>query len=254
MNGFSVNRGGFFRFIGEQLLGRTRPGEGELRGLITGMLHDSAAELRGGAVPCQRCSLLLPVKANPDVPCVDCQGKQLIPEQTIALGDYAVGLGALVAAAKYGRWALPLDILGEHLGVELMLELNRSAQPILVPMPSPFLRRLHRGLFHAGVIATAVHRVTGWPLASGLWRRWVATQVGATTSSREKGGGGLKARKGFLQAIAGREVVLIDDVRTSGKSLERASRFCRRLGAARVSAGIVATKRPSERTRAFNPA
>jgi len=166
----------------------------------------------------------------------------MAPARTIALGNYDHGLGTLITAAKYGRWPLPLEVLGEHLGVELDLSLPRRRTPLVVPIPSPALRRLHRGLFHAGVIALAVARVTGWPYVGGLRRGWMPTQVGATPARRQRGGGGLRAGRRFSRALRGQEVVLVDDVRTSGRSLDMASRFCRRLGAKRVSAGILATK------------
>lgn len=242
MDGFSVNAGSFPAYFGDLVLGSARPGAAVLDRLVVRLLEEEAHE-QEGHWPCRGCGVLLSSNDDSSKPCEACQRKRDVPVQTVALGGYAGGLGALIAAAKYGRWALPLEILGARLGVELLMQLTRSGKPLVVAMPSPQLRRLHRGLDHTAVLAAGVNRITGWPVQRGLWRSWVSTQVGSSRSRREKGGRGFHARSRFKKALLGREVVLIDDVRTSGVSLEKASRLCHRLGAVQVSAGIVAAKR-----------
>ena len=242
MDGFSVNAGSFPAYFGDLLLGSARPGAVVLDRLVVRLLEEEA-HAQEGHWPCRGCGVLLSSNDDTFEPCGVCRRKRGAPAQSVALGGYDGGLGVLIAAAKYGRWALPLEILGVRLGVELLMQLTRSGKPLVVAMPSPRLRRLHRGLDHTAVLAAGVNRITGWPLQRGLWRSWVSTQVGSSRARREKGGRGFHARSRFKKALLGREVVLIDDVRTSGVSLERASRLCHRLGAVRVSAGIVAARR-----------
>ena len=65
-----------------------------------------------------------------------------------------------------------------------------------------------------------------------------------TCTERMRGGKGLEAIpiSTVSLSIPGTEVVLIDDVRTTGATLDKASRMCMALGARRVIAGVVAMR------------
>ena len=230
--------------LAQRVIGITRPGPQEVDRLLLRVLEEDAAGEPLGASPCLCCGVFLPLGVPTEEPCAHCSGLRGGGTRTVALGGYAGGLGALVAAAKYGRWHVPLEVLGTRLGVQLLMNIPlRGRVPLLVPLPSPRLRRMHRGLDHARILAKAAAQATGWQVAAGLRRRWVPTQVGSTSSARQRGGGGLRARSGFRSVLEGRVVVLIDDVRTSGRSLHRASRLCHGLGAGSVCAGVVAVRR-----------
>lgn len=244
MRGFKVREGRLLGVLAHYVLGTTRPGSEEIDRLVLRLLQDGAEEEPPGCSPCRACGVFLPYGVRADEPCEHCCRMRGTPAQTVALGDYGGGLGALIAAAKYGSWPLPFEVMGTRLGVELLLEISFGGlKPLLVPMPSPWLRRLHRGLDHARIVTKAVAKSTGWKVETGLRRNWAPTQVAATKSMRERGGGGLRTRGRFQKAIQGRGVVLIDDVRTTGTSLQRASRLCHRLGAGCVYAGILAITR-----------
>ena len=228
----------------DAFLGASRPCDTELKILFARVLKKSFSptEQEGH---CQTCGLDLPWQENGKIHCKTCVSKRGTPHKTIALSTYEGGLGVLIAAAKYTGWAEPLRIAGELLGTELKIRGGSSLQKkVIVPMPSPWIRTLHRGIDHSMVIAREVSRVTDWPIHRVLKRKWVAPQVGLSRSERMRGGKGLEAIpiSTVSLSIPGTEVVLIDDVRTTGATLDKASRMCMALGARRVIAGVVAMR------------
>ena len=103
----------------------------------------------------------------------------------------------------------------------------------IVAVPPHPLRRRSRGFDPADLIARALARRTGLPLTPALRRRSAPSrQLGASRETRL-----MRDRLGF-QACAGapRHVVLVDDVHTTGATLDACARALRDAGAERVVA------------------
>ncbi|MCH2162260.1 MAG: hypothetical protein MK085_10350 [Phycisphaerales bacterium] len=226
-----------------ELLGAARPPRGDLEKLVLDLLRLEWATEKRGPPACLACGIRNLGAHDGSTLCMTCRGRRGIPSRLISLGDYGVGLGRLLAVSKYAGWGMPLDVMGWHLGREIMATVELEKPPVLIPMPSPWLRRWHRGLDHTLALSRGVSRATGWPIGRWLRRAWVAPQVGATRAARVRGGGGLRVRRGpgGPGGMTG-SVVLVDDVRTTGASLGRASRLCRTLGAQDVLAAVVAVR------------
>ena len=228
----------------DAVLGSAHPDKRELGFLVRKILAESNSPT-GQEGCCESCGEKLPWQKTLEKACKTCISKQGTPRMTIALGGYENGLGVLMAAAKYGGWIEPLQITGELLGTEIRIRIGDSLKKkVIVPMPSPWIRKIHRGIDHSMVLAHAVSVVTQWPVHRVLKRTWVAPQVGSTRAARKRGGKGLRPRTCFTNTscVQGKEVILIDDVRTTGTSLDRASRMCHSLGALGVIAGVVAMR------------
>ncbi len=123
----------------------------------------------------------------------------------------------------------------------LMLPLlaRLSSDVMITHVPTATGRARARGYDHARLIARSLARQAHLPYTRLLGRLGQARQVGA----------GRVARRQQLQhafrplnpaAIRGRHIVLVDDVMTTGASLEAAARALRSAGAARVSAVVFA--------------
>ena len=137
----------------------------------------------------------------------------------------AVDLGALLAEA---------------------LEEQRAAwQPeALVPIPIHPQRRRERGYNQSELLATAVSARTGLPVRDALERvRDTAPQVGLTTAARRKNVSGAFAPR--ASAAPGRRAVLIDDVQTTGATLEVAASALLAAGAHAVYALTLCWERPT---------
>ena len=236
--------GAWFSESMDATLGVARPNQKELQRLVLDLLQiEWGPETNGSHACCIACGSRTSKAEERGSCCEGCRRMRGIPRRFLALGHYETGWGRLLAQAKYSGWRRPFFVLGWHLGEELMANVETARLPVLIPMPSPWLRRWHRGLDHTLAIAEGISRATGWPVGRWLRRSWRPPQVGATRTARSQGGGGLRVPRGAGKRLKrSGTVVLVDDVRTTGASLARASRLCRRQGVVDVLAAVVAIR------------
>ncbi|HSX15603.1 MAG TPA: phosphoribosyltransferase family protein [Candidatus Saccharimonadales bacterium] len=110
---------------------------------------------------------------------------------------------------------------------------------VLVHIPTATSRVRARGYDHARVLARSLARKSGLRHETFLSRAGQARQVGSNRSERLRQLDGA-FRPVRTRLVRGQHIVLVDDVLTTGASLETAARVLRRAGAARVSAIVFA--------------
>jgi ComF family protein len=116
---------------------------------------------------------------------------------------------------------------------------------LLVPVPVHAARRRQRGFDQAELLAMGIARSLGLPVALALER------ASRTTAQHELGrqaraanvGGAFVAANGAAQTIAGRWVVLVDDLTTTGATLAGCAGALYNSGAVAVSALALARER-----------
>jgi predicted amidophosphoribosyltransferase len=140
---------------------------------------------------------------------------------------------AVVHALKF-HGALPLaDLMAAQIVATAPPGLLDRAGAVLVPVPTPGSRRRRRGFDHAGRIADAIGRRTGLPVARCLRRTGPASrQAGARRRQRLDHARLRVAVTGPVPAAA----VLVDDVHTTGATLEACARELRKGGCTTVFA------------------
>jgi predicted amidophosphoribosyltransferase len=167
--------------------------------------------------------------------------------EIIRLKPYCPAVAGLVCDLKYRRWwelAQPLGFrLGNLLRAELGGALARNAVMTAIPMPP--LRRWQRGLDHADLLGRAAAAAAGNRLVPVLKRWWGATQASRARSDRLAASAkGWSAYRGAETRVAGTHVIIVDDVFTTGRTLELATRFLLDLGARRVTVAVIAVADP----------
>jgi ComF family protein len=105
---------------------------------------------------------------------------------------------------------------------------------LIVPVPMNWARVAWRGFNQAELLATGPH---GFEVATNALRRIRNTrpQVGLSLTERQKN---LQGAFRANESVAGRSVILVDDVVTSGQTARECAKALREAGA--ISVGIVA--------------
>jgi ComF family protein len=112
-----------------------------------------------------------------------------------------------------------------------------EADALIVPVPLHRWRIWRRGYNQAALIASSLSRRTGLPAGLDLLRRTRATPPLRGLGRRERElavRGAFKVPPEARLSLAGRRIILVDDVYTSGATASACARTLRRAGAASV--------------------
>lgn len=188
---------------------------------------------------CWRCALPVGPHATVQKGCSDCRKRSLGFQAAVALGPYKGPLRALCLELKNEHRSWLATWLAELLVEARAEDLRAHEVDCVVPVPLHWRRRLVRGYNQAEALAVG--------LASRLairhvqpMRRVVATPPLAWMSRTERARvmhGAFRARP--HRAIAGRNVLLVDDILTTGATCGAAARALRRAGARRVIVAVI---------------
>jgi ComF family protein len=156
---------------------------------------------------------------------------------------------ALVHALKYGDRLDLAPLMGRWIGLagrELLADADA-----LVPVPLHWRRLWARRFNQSAQLAAAIAAETGVPVAQGALKRVKATaqQVGLSRAARATNvQGAFRVPDAGKARVTGRRLVLVDDVLTSGATLEACARALLRAGAANVDVLVFARVADPART------
>ena len=184
------------------------------------------------AASCPVCALPTPLGET----CGACLGKPPAFDRTIAPFDYAAPLDTLVLRLKYGA-RLPLV---RTVAEPMIKRLKGEESPdLIVPMPLSKKRLAERGFNQAAEIAKPIAAWFQLPLDLDACARVRETRAQAELPWKER-------RKNVRRAFAcqrdfsGKTVALVDDVMTTGATMNELAREVKKAGAARVLVWVVA--------------
>ena len=173
-------------------------------------------------------------------------------ERAVAYGSYEDGLRELIHLLKYNGVRPAADVLGRMLS-EAITALDSSIDergmfdlPVaVIPVPLYKGKFRQRGFNQSELIAKAAVKLLGknsrYELVPAVLLRVREThsQIGLTSHQRRENLRGAFAVANAAQ-ITGREVLLVDDVYTTGTTATECARVLRRAGASRVWIATVA--------------
>jgi ComF family protein len=116
----------------------------------------------------------------------------------------------------------------------------------VIPVPLHPWRRVTRGFNQAADLARMLDR----PVVHALWRaRWTPPQIALPARSRRTNVRDAFMLSAWAPSLDDRIVVLVDDVRTTGATLNACAKVLRNAGAREVRALTVAIADPPSATR-----
>ncbi|MFA7240568.1 MAG: ComF family protein [Sulfuricellaceae bacterium] len=200
---------------------------------------------------CPPCRATLPYRPQPACPicalptaggeiCGNCLKKPPAFDLTLAAFSYTFPVDALVHSYKYAGNLILLDLLTEPL---IHLAAAQTRPDLLIPMPLHPARLRERGFNQAHEIAKPLSGKLAIPLDGRGCKRVIDTkpQAGLKFKHRARN---LRGAFSCERDLSGMNIALIDDVMTTGASLNELAKAVRVRGAAQVSAWVVARTLP----------
>lgn len=184
---------------------------------------------------CAQCGIPFPYDLGPEAKCAGCIASPPAFDAARAVLRYDQHSGALVSRFKYG------DAI--HTAAEFARWMARAGAPLLeegeliVPAPLHWRRLFSRRYNQAALLARALSKIAMQPVALDLLRRvrHTAPQAELPRARRlDNVRNAFAVPQGKENRIAGRAVLLVDDVMTTGATMHACARALKKAGAARV--------------------
>jgi len=192
-----------------------------------------------GADYCPRCGRDASRYAILEGTCPDCQGREIHFDQIARSGVYAEALREMILAFKKGRTELD-RVLGFLGNSALQGSSFVNTIEFFVPVPLHFSRRLVRGYNQSQVLAKKLkHLSTEINTDLVRIRRTKSQPTMASPAARARNVAGAFAVR-YGHKFTGRVVCLVDDVKTTGATLNECSRVLKEAGVSKVFALVLA--------------
>jgi competence protein ComFC len=171
--------------------------------------------------------------------CPDCQGKEFYFDGIARGGVYAQSLEKMVLAFKKSRTELDL-VLGFLANSALQGSSFYKEIELFVPVPLHWTRRLFRGYNQSLIIAKRLKHPTA-KISTDLVRiRRTKSQPAMTSpAARAKNVAGAFAVR-WRHNFTGKRICLVDDIKTTGATLNECAKTLKEAGASKVFAMVLA--------------
>jgi ComF family protein len=184
------------------------------------------------SVRCPRCAITLTTQRNA---CHSCTVRPPSYDASFCATDYAAPIDNLVRALKFNA-QLPLAAIFAERIMGAVPNAAVSNAGLMVAVPLSSQRIAQRGFNQAHEIARHIARAWQLPLSTAICHRVRDTQPQSSLPVAERRG---NMRGAFTlmrsHVVRGQHVLVVDDVMTTGETLESFAAMLKRYGAARVT-------------------
>jgi ComF family protein len=204
------------------------------------LCRECEADMPRNAPACAACAMPLAGAASG---CAACRSRRASFDAAFVPYRYEFPLVELIHRLKYGNQIAIARILGTVLAHRL-LERGRPAVDAIVPVPLHHAREAKRGYNQAGEIARFAAELIGLPVLDRAALRVRATEEQAALPAvvrRVNVSGAFEAIPGSLPAA----VAIVDDVMTTGSTVDALAQALKRAGCRRVEAWAIARAGPA---------
>jgi len=183
---------------------------------------------------CSACKQIISIEAGS--PCPFCLKPTSMP--VFALGIFDLHNRELIHRLKYYGDEAAGRFLGSELGKLVGGFDSTPVWNVIVPVPLHWTRKWSRGFNQSSILAGALSKTTGLPILPALRR--VKRTKDQTRLSREERLANMRGAFRVVRDVKEKKLLLLDDVTTTGATLEECRRVLAEAGAVQISAAVVA--------------
>ena len=179
------------------------------------------------------------VRALPlGLPCAGCQKRPRAFDAAFAAFRYGTPSAQAVLGLKYAARFREARWLAQAMA-EALRQRGGPLPTLLIPVPLHRGRLFRRGYNQSLELARHLSRELKMAVDAGAARRLRATpdQIGLSAAQRRRN---LRGAFAVEERVTGQSIALLDDVMTTGATLDELARTCKAAGAMRVEAWAVA--------------
>lgn len=190
---------------------------------------------------CPRCAATVGPFADVAAGCTHCRDEAFAFERVLRLGPYEGPRREVVLSMKRRDGEVLAELVGELWADHAATRLEALAADLVLPVPLHPWRRLARGYNQSAALARGLAARLRLPSRPHWLRRVRNTPMQTSRSAGERRTNVLGAFRASPWArLAGRSVLLVDDVLTTGSTCSDAARALRSAGAARIVVAVLA--------------
>ncbi len=160
--------------------------------------------------------------------------EKLYFDQVLTAWDYGEEIEKAIHLIKYDKHRKPAYFLGRMLAEACLTDQKILNEAVLVPVPLFHVRHRERGFNQSLLIARGISRVTGMPVLPKLLIRYRHTDTQTKLDARQRQKNVLNAFRVKTNKSMPSFVYLIDDVVTTGATVNACSFVLRNAGVKRV--------------------
>lgn len=196
---------------------------------------------------CRRCANRLGPGGDGRLECAPCLSRRPAFDATVVAGDYAAPLDQLVLQLKFGGRLALAPWCARTIHDAVAADARFTLPNVLCPVPLGPGRLAERGFNQALEIAKPLSKLLGIPLRARLAIRAFETSAQSSVAPDQRR---RNVRNAFIVApdalatVRGQHIGIVDDVMTSGHTLNELAATFKRFGAARVSNLVFARTPP----------
>lgn len=189
---------------------------------------------------CSKCGKRLS-DLDPGTVCFSCREHPHIFDRGYTCAEYGTHERAIVFSLKYGGRSDIAPVIGGIMA-DRMLALYSADElvcmyDIVLPVPLHHRRKLARGYNQAALIAENFSRIAGIECDDGILRRVKETHMMRSLTPdqrRDNIRGAFEVRKHRAGELRGKSILIIDDIYTTGATIDEIASVLRTAGADRV--------------------
>lgn len=205
--------------------------DGIAKGAGRKICSDCARRLRQIASPwCMQCGKKLRQEAEY---CEECRGRERAYERGRALYEYD-SVAQSIYRFKYAGRQEYAEYFGEQMAVQLEEFIRRVKPDGLVPIPLHKSRQRKRGYNQAELLARVIGERLGIPVYCRLLKRVKKTAPLKELNARERQNNLKKAFNVAQNDVKSKVFIIVDDIYTTGSTVEEAARALQEAGAGKI--------------------